>query len=42
VKNVPAVDGAKESQDAIKDTAGPVRKVLSEFPHTQSLPPRAG
>ena len=42
VKNVPLSMAPKESQDAIKEYGRPeYEKWLSEFPHTQSLPPSA-
>jgi len=42
VKNVPLSMAPKESQDAIKEYGRPeYDKWLTEFPHTQSLPPSA-
>ena len=42
VKNVPLSMAPKESQEAIKEFGRPeYEKWLAEFPHTQSLPPKA-
>ena len=42
VKDVPLSMAPKESQDAIKEYRPPgIREVACQFPHTQSLPPKA-